>query len=149
MSPALAATGADTRCDPSAEAPQLPEAMPGTLTIEVVEHSSASPVTPGQLSLDGSTDEGGSGLEADPGPPQVETLLRRIFDERQLRAPDPAEDDEPDTRTAPMAIDKSEAAEPPGSGAAKSKIDSAAPRIPGISGDDLVRFKRQMYRTDI
>lgn len=147
-SPALAATGADTRCDQAVESPALPDATAGTLSIEVVEHTASGRVTPGQLSVDGSTDDGGAGLEPNPGPPRVEVLLRRIFDETRLREPGQAEP-EPDARMAPLAIDKSEPAEVPVSESPDADDDPAEPGDPDWSQDDLIRFKRQMYRTDI
>jgi hypothetical protein len=150
MSPALAATGADTRCDPAAESAGLPEAAVGSLTIEVVEHNASSQVTPGQLSVDGSVNDGGSGLEPDPRPPEVETLLRRIFDETQLGARGLPEPEDSDARAAPLANEKAETHDAPASESTDAEIDpAAAPRLPGVFGDDLVRFKRQMYRTDI
>ena len=82
-SPAISATSADTRCDQSADAPPLPDATPESLTIEMVEHSSSSSVAPGQLAVDGSANDGGSGLDSDAGPPPVETMIRRILEETQ------------------------------------------------------------------
>ena len=55
----------------------------------------------------------------------------------------------PEERSAPFAVDKSEngddkAATDPGDDA----VD-VAPRLPGVSADELLRLKQQMYRTDI
>lgn len=149
MSPSFAATAADSRCDPSAAAPALPETPATSLTIEVVEHTASSPVTPGQVSLDGSMDDGGSSLEPNSESPRVETLLRRIFDDTRLRAPGFPDIEESDSSDAPLSTDRTESVEPPVSESAESEFDSTAPQVPGLSGDDLVRFKRHMYRTDI
>ena len=147
VSPALAATG--TNCDQAAESPPLPEPGTGALNFEVVEHAISGHEAPGRLSVDGSAESGGSGLETDPGPPRVETLLRRIFDETQLRAPDFLESDEPEERNAPMAIDKPESVNSTSAAPGEAEDVVPGPRLPGISRDELLRFKRQMYRTDI
>ncbi len=149
VSPCFAATAADSRCDTSAAAPGLPEATATSLAIEVVEHTASSPVTPGQVSLDGSLDDGGSGVEPDPEPPRVETLLRRIFDDTRLRAPGFPDIEKSESSDGMLSTDRTESSESPVSESADPDVDSTAPRLPGISGDDLVRFKRHMYRTDI
>jgi hypothetical protein len=146
VSPALAATGANASCDQSAESPKLPEPSSGALTFEVVEHTVSGHDAPGRLSVDGSAEPGGSGLQPDSGPPRVETLLRRIFDETQLRTPVLPEAEDPEERTEPMAIDKSDSTD---SETGDGQDATPGPRLPGVSRDDLVRFQRQMYRTDI
>jgi hypothetical protein len=117
--------------------------------LEVVEHTVSGHDAPGRLSVDGSTEPGGSGLEPDPGPPKIEALLRRIFDETQIRAPDVSESEVREDRNAPMAIDKSESAESTSAGSGTVEDAAPGPRLPGVSSDELLRFKRQMYRTDI
>jgi hypothetical protein len=149
VSPAFAATAADTRCDPSADAPGLPEAGTSSLTIEVVEHTSMSPVAPGRVTIDASMDDGGSDLEPESGPPRVEALLRRILDNTRHRAPGLPGIDEAERDDAPLATDQSESIDAPVSESTEPESDLTAPRLPGISGDDLLRFKRHMYRTDI
>jgi hypothetical protein len=144
-SPALAATSADSRCDQSAESPALPDVRPGDLSLEVVDHS----VTPGQTSVDSAIEPGGSSNAPANERPRVETLLRRIFDEPQLRAPEVPETEEADTRSAPFAVDKPENAEKPTTTVPGDKDSEPSPHLPGVSSDDVLRFKRQMYRTDI
>lgn len=148
-SPALAATGADTRCDQSVASPQMTDVRSSNLTVEVVDHGATESVTPGQLSIDSAIEDGGTTIPSVDDRPRVETLLRRIFDEPQLRTPEIAPAEEVDERSAPFAVDKSDNGEektPTGSGDDASDI---APRLPGVSGDELLRFKQQMYRTDI
>lgn len=149
VNPVFAATGADASCDQSAEAPTLPEPRAGALSLEVVEHTVSSHDAPGRLSVDGSAESGGSGLEPVPEPPGVEALLRRIFDETQIRAPGLAEAEDVDERNAPMAIDKSDSADSASAESDDGEDASPGPRLPGISSDEFLRFKRQMYRTDI
>ena len=144
LSPALAATG--TNCDQGAESPPLPEPGTGALSFEVVEHTVSSHDAPGRLSVDGSAEPGGSSLEPEQGPPRVETLLRRIFDETRLRAPALTESEE---RIAPMAIDKLDSANSTSAESGEVQDAEPGPHLPGVSRDELLRFKRQMYRTDI
>lgn len=147
---ALAATGADTRCDQAAGPPQLPVATVGNLTIEVVEHNASRRLAPGQFAVDGSLNDGGSGLEADPARPQVDALLRRIFDETQHRSPGRSDAEEYDAQRAPLANDGTDTHDAQVSESTDAEIEpTTAPRLPGVFDDHMVRFKRQMYRTDI
>ena len=149
MSPALAATGADTRCDQSVDSPQMPDVRNSNLTIEVVDHGATESVAPGQLSIDRAREDGGTATPSVDDRPRVETLLRRIFDEPQLRTPELAPAEEAEERSAPFAVDKSENGEEKASTAPGDDASDVAPRLPGVSGDELLRFKQQMYRTDI
>jgi hypothetical protein len=149
MSPALAATGADTRCDQSVDSQQMPDVRNSNLTLEVVDHGPTESVTPGRLSIDSAVEDGGNAIPSVDDRPRVETLLRRIFDEPQLRTRELAPAEEADERSAPFAVDKSENAEEKASTAPGDDASDMAPRLPGVSGDELLRFKRQMYRTDI
>lgn len=147
--PALAATGADTRCDQSAESPALPDVHPGNLTLEVVDHPVAEPVAPGRISVDSAIEPGGSSTPSADDRPRVETLLRRIFDEPQLRAPELPSTEEADERGAPFVVEKPAKAEKPAATGPEDAARDVAPRMPGVSGDETLRFKHQMYRTDI
>ena len=150
MSPALAATGADTRCDQSVDSPQMPDVRNSNLTLEVVDHAVPNSAAPGQVSVDSAIEDGGSKVpSAINDPPRVETLLRRIFNEPQLRAPEAPPAEEADERSAPFAVDKSENGEETKSTVTGDEASDVAPGLPGVSGDELVRFKQQMYRTDI
>ena len=149
ISPALAATGADTRCDQPVDSPQMADVSNNRLTLEVVDHGTTETVTPGQLSIDSAVEDGGNANPSVDDRPRVETLLRRIFDEPQLRTPEFAPAEEADERSAPFAVDKSENGEDKASSAAGNDANDVTPRLPGVSGDELLRFKQQMYRTDI
>ena len=149
MSPALAATGADARCDQSVDSPQMSDVRDSKLTLEVVDHGVTKSVAPGQLSIDSAIEDGGATIHSADDPPRVETLLRRIFDEPQLRAPEGTPAEEADERSAPFAVDKSENGEDKTPAGPRNEANDAAPRLPGVSGDELLRFKQQMYRTDI
>ena len=149
MSPASAATGADTRCDQSVDSPQMPDVRNSNLTLEVVDHGVTESVTPGQLSIDSAVEDGGNAIPSVDDRPRVETLLRRIFDEPQLRAPEIAPAEEAEERSAPFAVDKSENGDDKASSNPGDDANDVAPRLPGVSGNELLRFKQQMYRTDI
>lgn len=149
MSPALAATSADTRCDQSVGSPEIPIVHHRNLTLEVVDHGSTSAVEPGQLSVDGAIEDGGSKVPAVDERPRVETLLRRIFDEPQLRTTEAPPAEDADGRSVPFAVDKSENVEKPAATAPEDEASDIAPSLPGVSSDELLRLKQQMYRTDI
>ena len=149
MSPALAATGADTRCDQSVDSPQMTDVRSSNLTLEVVDHGATESVTPGQLSIDSAVEDGGATIPSVDDRPRVETLLRRIFDEPQLRTREIAPAEEVDERSAPFAVDKSDNGEEKTSTTSGDDANDIAPRLPGADGDELLRFKQQMYRTDI
>ena len=148
-SPALAATSADTRCDQSAKSPALADVPRANLTLEVVDHGVSESVVPGQTSVDSAIEPGGSSTPSTDERPRVETLLRRIFDEPQLRTPEIPETAESDERSAPFVVDKPEKVEKPAASVPDAETSDVAPRLPGVSSDELLRFKQQMYRTDI
>jgi hypothetical protein len=147
--PALAATGADTRCDQPVASPQIPVVGDNNLKLQVVDHDTANSSVPGQLSVDGAIADGGSAAPVPDEQPRVETLLRRIFDEPQLRTPDIQVEDDSDALNGPLAVDKSEITEDQTTADPDDATIDMAPGLPGISGDDFVRFKQRMYRTDI
>lgn len=149
MSPALAATNADSRRDQSAESPAMSDVRTNHLILEVVDHGESQSAAPGQLSVDSAIEAGGSVNSSTIEPPRVESLLRRIFDEPQLRTPEISTVEEADERSAPLAVDKSDNIEKPASAVPGKEASNAAPRMPGVSSDELLRFKQQMYRTDI
>lgn len=147
--PALAATSADTRCDQSAESPALPDVHPGNLTLEVVDHGTSESVAPGRISVESAIEPGGSSTPSVDDRPRVETLLRRIFDEPQLRAPEAPETEDLDERNAPFVVEKPDKVEKPAAIVPEEEAGDVAPRLPGVSSDEALRFKQQMYRTDI
>jgi hypothetical protein len=106
-------------------------------------------VVPGQTSVDSAIEPGGSSTPSTDERPRVETLLRRIFDEPQLRTPEIPETAESDERSAPFVVDKPEKVEKPAASVPDAETSDVAPRLPGVSSDELLRFKQQMYRTDI
>ena len=136
MNPAFASAGAETRCDQSVDAPQLLNIPAEKLTIEVVDHGAASSLAAGDSSVDDPIDYNDTAANPLDVRPRVEIMLRRIFDEPQLRSPESPQTEDVDARHAPLTVEGSDS-------------NAVTTALPGIAGDDLVRFKRQMYRTDI
>ena len=137
---AVAATGAETRCDQSVRSADMPDTRASGLKIEVVDHGPAR--SSGVIEEDPSDADDAAG-------PKVEVLLRRIFDEPQLRPVDAEESEDIDGVTAPLAVDQVETVEEAAKKANSDEATKTSADLPGVSADDLLRFKRQMYRTDI
>ena len=139
-SSALAATGVETRCDQSVRSADMPDDRSSDLKIEVVDH--------GPTRSSGAIDR--DPVEADGAArPQVEVLLRRIFDEPQLRAVDADQSEQVEDLAAPLAVDQVETIEEAAKKANSEEAGKTSADLPGVSADDLLRFKRRMYRTDI
>ena len=49
----------------------------------------------------------------------------------------------------PLAVEQTDTIEEAASNAVTDDARNSAADLPGVSDDDLIRFKRQMYRTDI
>ena len=60
-----------------------------------------------------------------------------------------ADADHVDEIAAPMAAEQGETAEEASPKAKSDETSETSARLPGVSEDDLIRFKRQMYRKDI
>ena len=54
-----------------------------------------------------------------------------------------------DELAAPMAAEQGETVEETAPKAKSEEVSDTSARLPGVSEDDLIRFKRQMYRKDI
>ncbi len=140
--PCLAATDTEARCDQSLDTPPISPAEDRRLAIQVINHGTATAA------------EALSGEETDAEPtdestgPRVEIMLRRIFDEAQARRPNLPEPGIKEDRSAPLAIDKTDGVEEPATALEAEPADSAA-ELPGLSADELLRYRQQMFRTDI
>ena len=139
-SSALAATAVETRCDQSVRSVDMPDDRSPDLNIEIVDH--------GPARSSGTIEEDSSQVEAT-ARPKVEVLLRRIFDEPQLRPVDASESEKVEEMAAPLAVDQVETVEEAAKKANSDDAGKTSADLPGVSADDLLRFKRQMYRTDI
>ena len=148
INPSPAATGTDARCDQSLDATPMSLADDSKLRIQIIDHGSATAAATDDISLDGTA--------ADPVPstaggskgPRVDVILRRIFEEAEARQPGLPESEQAGDLSAPLAVDKTETTDEP---AAVLEADpTAAPaERPDFSSDELLRYRQQMYRTDI
>ena len=145
-SPALASAGAKTLCDQSVQAVDMPDAGPDRLSIDVVNHAPADVDVDIDPAIDSSLEE-----DAATGRPKsrVELLLRKIFDEPQLRTIDAPVPEGIDEMTAPLAVDKADVVDETKSTTGGEESSETATGLPGVSEQDFARYKRQMYRTDI
>ena len=120
------------------------------LTISIINHGAAraAATTPVPLDDDSGTDAEATGDTAVPAGPHVETMLRRIFDDAQARQPTLAEPEGDDDFSAPFAVDKSETGDEP-AGVLETDPVEGTTELPGFGADELLRYRQQMYRTDI
>jgi hypothetical protein len=146
--PSLAATGTDARPDQPLDAPPMSLSADRELPIQVIDMGAASAAAAESLPADDSASASAQEAAERPQGPRVEVMLRRIFDEAQARQPTlqppPADDD----FNAPFAVDKSESQEDP-PGVLQVDPAEAAAELPGFDADELLRYRQQMYRTDI
>ena len=134
VAPAMAATGVDVLCDRSADPLHVHE--PDTLDLDLIERGLDSAVAAGES-------------QSDDMPvsmtPRDATILRQIFDEAAPSAP-AVDDSEFDgargiEERAPDVAGTAESGEP------EASVPGA--RLPDISEEESIRFRRHMYRTDI
>jgi len=147
--PGLAATGVDMSCERSANSSPLPQDRPDQLMADVVDHRTAGDVPLGDVADGASADERPTARASDDSGPRVDVMLRRIFDEPQLRAPEAARPQQSDLPAPPLAVDKSETVDDGATGVEPVQDNDAATPLPGVSGDELMRYRQRMFRTDI
>jgi hypothetical protein len=147
--PALSATGADTRCDQSMDVPPMSAAGGNKLTMQVVDHGMNTAAGADEISLDSALDDLAPAASEPPSGPRVDMMLRRIFDEAQLRQPQLMESAPADNpRALPLAVDKADSGEEPAAVLDSEQLD-VGPELPGYSDDELLRYRQQMFRKDI
>ena len=146
--PALAATATETRSDQPMDAAPMPLSADRKLPIQVIRRGPASAVETESPPLDDSAAENTPTAAERPKGPRVEIMLRRIFEEAQARQPKLQQPHEDDNFNAPFAVDKSEDLEDP-PGLLEADPAKATTRFPGFGDDELLRYRQQMYRTDI
>lgn len=145
MYPSLAATGTDARSDQPVDASPLSLSADHELPLPVIVHGAASTVTPDALPHDSSAAEAAQEAPRPPTETRVEIMLRQIFDEARGRQPTLQRPQEGDDFNPPLAVDQSEPREDP---RGVLPADAAA-QFPGFGADELLRYRQQMYRTDI
>jgi len=148
MYPSLAATSTEARSDRPLYAPLVSLSAERKLPMEVIDHGAANAAAPEALPLDDSMSHAAPDAAQPPNGPQVDIVLRRIFDEAQARQPKLQRPQPDDDFNAPLAVDQSETLEDPPGVLEPDQTDAAA-EILGFGADDLLRYRREMYRTDI
>ncbi len=153
--PALAATGLDVLCDRSSDQPVSLVVSVEELTINVVDHGSANSMAAGESAATEILPPSAVSVN-----PSVETILRQIFDESAPAGQESAEATAAGAAnavslaelTAPTASDKSvELAGADDTGDVNSEESSSVvnTQLQGVPDDQILRYRRQMYRTDI
>ena len=120
--PAFSATGTDARCDQSLDSPSMSIADNRKLPLQVIDHGATGTAAAGDISFDDT--------DVDPTT-------------KALRGPEQTADLSP-----PLVVDQSKSIEDPAAGLEADPVDSPA-ALPGFSADELHRYRKQMYRTDI
>ena len=144
--PSLAATGTDARPDqPRDRAPISPSAD-RALPIGVIDPGAARNVD--ALPIDESAPEAPQDALQRPQGPRVEIMLRRIFEEAQARQAQLPQAQEDGDLNAALAAEKSETPEEPPRVLQADPAEAAA-ELPGLDPDERLRYRKQMYRTDI
>lgn len=146
--PSIAATGADTRSDQPMDTAPMSLSAGRELPIQVFGRGAAGIVDPESLPLDDTATETPADAAEPPGGPRVEIMLRRIFDESQAREPQLLQPREDSDFTVPLAVEKTETLENPPVVLEADPAEATA-ELPGFGADELMRYRQQMYRTDI
>ncbi len=141
--PSLAATGTEARPDQALYAPPMSLSTDHDASLAVIDQGAARAVTPDAPAGDDA--EAVPDAAAPPAGLRVEIMLRRIFDEAQARQPTLQPRQEDDDFNPPLAVEQSETLDNP-----RGVVEAeAAAQPPGFGADDLLRYRQQMYRTDI
>ncbi len=155
--PALASSGM-TPCDEGARTAQSLDVPAMELSIQTVDLGSASSVTAGGQPLDQTVESNEWTSPSLTLTPRAESMLRKMFEEPRFSPPSQLD---PLPARAGKSAPVAEAMTPlPGGDDIEQQegvdariqsedLNRIATRLPGVTTDDLVRFKRRMYRTDI
>lgn len=146
--PALAATGTDARCDQSLDARPMSPSDETELAIEIVDHGTAIALAADALSLDEPDTVVIPGAAGALLRPRVELVLREKLDQSVAHTPLPSKSGEVVDRGMPLAVEKTENEDRPSPVVEAEPAETTA-ELPGLSRDDLIRYRQQMYRRDI
>ncbi len=146
--PAFSATGTDASCDQSLDSPAMSVADDRKLPLQVIDHGVTRMAAADDVSLDDTVADPDTETATRPGGPRVDIILRRVFEEARARQPGLPEPEQTGDLSVPLAVDQSENVEEPAPGLETDPIDSPA-ELPGFSAEELHRYRKQMYRTDI
>ncbi len=143
--PLLAATGLDVICDQSAQ--HVDSHAADDLNIETVDHGLTNAITEDSDLLGGGSDDESEILAMSA---REEEILRRIFDETSTDYVEDTADGAENVKNSVIdsaTEERSAGTEP----AAQEDSDSAMPaiRLPDSTPEAMLRYRRQMFRTDI
>jgi hypothetical protein len=154
--PALASSGLGVNCDRSNSNPQVPDIATAALTVKPVVHGIAT--------ASGDTPIEPISTRALDLTPRAEVILGRVFEREDkplqstsdvvhvdLVQVDSSTSSPPlaSTDTTPDADTQRNNSRAESVTTHEPEISSVETRLPGVSDADLLRFRRQMYRTDI
>ncbi len=155
--PALASSSL-TPCDEEARNAQSLDVPALELSIRTADLGSADAVTAGRQPLDQPIESRESALPLLTLTPRAESILQKMFEEPQFSPPSQLDPLPAETgKSAPVAEviapqpggDKIEQPDDVDARIESEESNGVSTRLPGVTTDDLVRFKRRMYRTDI
>ena len=118
------------------------------LPLQVIDHGAVSSAAAGDMSFDDTDADPTTRTPTRSTGPDVDLILKRMYDEARARQPGLSEPEQTADLSAPLVVDQSESIEEPATGLETNPVDSAA-KLPGFSADELHRYRKQMYRTDI
>ena len=148
MLPSVAATGTDTRSDASMEIPPISLSAGREIPIQVIDHGAAVVVDAEPRPLDDAAAGSSADAVEPPLEPRAEIVLRQIVDEARAHEPRLQQPREDVDFNAPLAVEKTETLEDR-PGVLEADPADASAKFPGFGADELLRYRQQMYRTDI
>ena len=145
--PAFSATGTDARCDQSLDSPSMSIADNRKLPLQVIDHGATGTAAAGDISFD-DTDVDPTTTPPGPTGARVDIILKQILEEARARQPKLSGPEQTADLSPPLVVDPSKSIEEQAAGLEADPVDSPA-ALPGFSADELHRYRKQMYRTDI
>ncbi len=142
--PLLAATGVDIICDQSAR--HVDSHAVDDLNIETVDHGITNAITADSDLSGGGSDEEAEVLALSA---REEEILRRIFDETVADFGDNSADSDDDIDTTSVEEQSDDITDTEPAVQEDSDTDLPAIRLPDSTAEGMLRYRRQMFRTDI
>ncbi len=155
--PALASSSL-TLCDKEARKAQSLDVPAMEFSIRSVDLGSVNSVTAGSQPLDKPIESREWALPSLTLTPRAESIVQKMFEEPQFSPPsqlDPLPAEAGNSAPVVEAItlqpggDKIERQDDVDTRIQNEDLNGVSTRLPGVTTDDLMRFKRRMYRTDI
>jgi hypothetical protein len=146
--PAFSATGTDARCDQSLDSPSMSIADNRKLPLQVIDHGATGTAAAGDISFDDTDVDPTTTTPPGPTGARVDIILKQILEEARARQPKLSGPEQTADLSPPLVVDPSKSIEEQAAGLEADPVDSPA-ALPGFSADELHRYRKQMYRTDI